>query len=262
MKYKLKLITLLLSLISLIVSCKKTEKQNNNCSCPSSTSPEALFQISNLTSNGFFVFNKYFTIQNNILMTDSCISKANQPSYGGFIIYPGNGTNLVHVDSVKVNSITCKRLDAFNNFMDTTKYCFASSRHCEMYGDTLINNYFADINYNDNTPTPIYNDWHLLPDSIKVGKDSVINIGSRSNLLETQFKLVFTPQFSGPVIYSTELKNSETSITIPNSSLIGVSLGNIYMVINVRNWSTIVLKKQKFSFVSDNRYVKKIKLYN
>ena len=256
----LNLFALTIVFAGLIISCKKTETVDANCGCPNSGAPIVNNSINNLNGNGFFIFNTYYTISNNNVTKDSCTNQTNQ-----FVIsslYPGVFSGfLKHIDSVKVNGINYKG-NTFFRFRDTSNQCFSTPRTCELYGDTSMTVFIVNINYVDYTPTPTYNDWISLPDSIKIGRDSILNIGSRSNMLETQIKLVYNLSYTGPDLYNTELKNTDTQCTIPTSILSGIPLGYRYLKINVRNWSTIKLKKQTFQFVVDNTYIKKIKIYN
>ncbi len=249
---------LAIAFILVITSCKKENTQGENCNCPSTGQAETLNKMSDVKGSGFFTFYKYYHILNGVLVSDSCKTHANQ--YVSSSAYPGFYSGYMPaLDSVKINNIKLKG-NAFKHFNDTTKQCFNYPKHCEMYGDSILQPLFVVVNYNDYTAEPIYNNWNYLPDSIKIGKDSVITLGSRLNTLNTEIRLLSSTLLS--IYLKKELKNSETTVTIPQSVINSAPSGYYYLSINLRNWTKVKWKKQSFYFVTDNRYIKKIKFYN
>lgn len=247
------------------ISCKKESTTGENCSCPSSGTPEQVNHMYNIVGNGFFVFNRFYSIDNNDnVVLDSCLSHATQ-SFAGQQ-YPGKALGPVYysADSAKVNGV--RFIGGYISagygvgYSDLTNTNFSPPRVCEYYGDST--KMFVSYTYTDNTQLPQYLGAASLPDSININNDYMLLVGERKNMMNTEVAIkqyLTDPSWAG---FDTEIISTDQFVTIPKQKLTDLGPGYVYIRLNVRNWTTTIMKKQRFYFVSDHRYIKKIKLYN
>ncbi len=242
-----------LLLVIVVTSCKKETIENTNCCCPA-VAPTPPYQkpLGLIQAQGFFVFQKFYTVNTNTITLDSTSSYVKPSPKGSALIsyinYPEFYQN--YVDSVKINNIKFKRL--LNISTDTTFTAFNIPRTCTLYADT---NYYDLINYTDNTAFPDYLGYNSLPDSVFYNNDFVVNVGNRNNVKETEIFIEYKK--NSWLFTSKHLSNSETSFTIPSDNLpYDYQKDNVSITVKLRNWNSIKINNREYYFVTECIYNK------
>lgn len=257
---RIKLIVVI-CVIFAVISCKKknTDEQIYSTSNPT-TPPIPTVLLEDVKANGFFVFQKYFTIIGNVTQYDSSFNFAGVtlPTVTFGYNYPTPYTMdfFYGYDHLKVNGIPYKM--GYLGYYDSTNANIIAPRNIDFMGDNIHFN-FDTLNFIDNTLMPNYTDVSSLPDSVQLNKTTTLNLGTRSNTIESSlfFGVEYVPY------RSCYISNSTSSITIPYYDIqdFGIGYNGTYRL-TLRNWTIKTINTRKYYVICEHIYLKKIKLYN
>ena len=240
-------------------SCKKESIVKPEYTCPTSTPDSIPTRLYSIYANGFFVFQKFYSIQTSGLILDSIKNYAME-------IAKNNGSGIApisyqyhvfmgpsYVDSAKVNGIKFKHDAGVGTFFDTTATIFSTPRTYTFFADTA---YYDNINYTDNTLAPDYTGYQSLPDSVYYNADFLINVGARTNAKETEVQILYK-RYSY-LFTSNYLNNTTNSFTIPSDKFpYDWHKDKVNVTVILRNWSSIKINGKDYYFILENRYTKK-----
>lgn len=245
-----------------LLSCKK---KNDEQICPTPYKLEPPIPnvlLKDIKANGFFVFQKYYTISGNITQYDSSYNYAGVTLPSTLYTYiqkaPYSFFGSYGYLYLKVNSIDYSEGGYFG-FEDVTNSNITAPRHIDFMGDNYMRFNFDTINYIDNTAMPSYTDVNVLPDSVQLNKTFTLNIGTRRNTIESN---LYFGVGTAPIKWC-YLPNSTSSLTIPYYDIQDYGMGyNSKFQLVLRNWTYTTINNRKYYVICEHIYTKKIKLYN
>ncbi len=259
MKFKL---IIVVCVIFTVTSCKKKNTDEQICANVNPTAPAIPnVLLEDIKANGFFVFQKYFSIIGNVTQYDSSFNYAGvtlpSVTFGYNYQTPFTmGFFLYDYDHLKVNGIPYKM--GYLGYYDSTNANIIPPRNIDFMGDNIHFN-FDTLNYIDNTLMPNYTGVSSLPDSVQFNKTTTLNFGTRSNTLESSlfFGINYVPY------RDCYISNSTSSITIPYYDIpdIGIGYNGTYRL-TLRNWTVKTINTRKYYVICEHIYLKKIKFYN